>query len=368
MLGYLIEKEFKLAFRDAIIPRITLVMPLVIMLVMPLVADMEMKSINICIADSDRSGYSARLTGKIAASPRFVLAGLPATYREAMSSIEAGAADMILEIPFEFERSLASRHTAHVTISANSTDAVRGGMGSSYLTGILNDFARELHEERSPAVGMSAAPAVTVQNMFNLRLDYKTLMIPALMVMLLTLMCGFLPALSIVGEKESGTIEQMNVTPVGKFTFIFAKLIPFWVIGFVTLFIAMTVAALLYGLVPAGSLAVICLLAAIYILAMSGMGLMISNYSNTMQQAMLIMFFFMMIMLMMSGLFTPVSSMPQWAQAVTVIDPLKYFIDAMRLVYLKGSSLSQLGRETAALLVFAAVFNGWAIWSYKKRK
>jgi ABC-2 type transport system permease protein len=188
------------------------------------------------------------------------------------------------------------------------------------------------------------------------------------MLMLLTMLCGFLPALSIVAEKEAGTIEQINVTPVRRMDFILAKLIPYWAVGFVVMAVCMALAAAVYRLVPVGSVGVVFLFTGVYILVVSGMGLVVSNHSSTMQQAMFVMFFFVMILLLMSGLFTPVRSMPAWARAIAAANPLKYFIEVMRLVYLKGSGFSQLLPQLGVLGAFAAGFNLWAVVSYRKQK
>jgi ABC-2 type transport system permease protein len=191
-------------------------------------------------------------------------------------------------------------------------------------------------------------------------------MVPALMVMVLAMLCGFLPALNIVGEKANGTIEQMNVTPVNKFIFILSKLLPYWIIGFVVLTICFIVARIFYGLVPEGSLATIYLFAALFVLAFSGFGLVISNYANTLQQAMFMMFFFVLTFILMSGLYTPIANMPQWAQYLSNFSPLKYIIIVLRQVYLKGSSFSELLLPFAVLSGFAVFFNGWAVLSYRK--
>ena len=148
--------------------------------------------------------------------------------------------------------------------------------------------------------------------------------------------------------------------------FVLAKLIPYWVIGFIVLGLCMILAALVYGISPAGSLLTIFLFATIYILVVSGFGLIISNYSDTIQQAMFVMFFFIMIFILMSGLFTPVASMPQWAQVITIFNPLKYFMQVMRLVYLKGSAFVELIPQFLALCIFAVALNVWAVLSYKK--
>jgi ABC-2 type transport system permease protein len=370
MIRYLIEKEFKQIFRNPFIPKIIVALPLMAMLVFPWATNQEIKNIRIVIVDCDQSSYTRRLTGKIDASSYFVLSALSATNESALQRIEAGDADIILEIEPGFEKKLLTGGSAGVMLSANAVNSMKSGLGSGYLSGILRDFAEELREEQFPVSGKNSLPVIKLvsQNRFNVSLDYKVFMVPALMVMLLTIICGFLPALNIVGEKESGTIEQINVTPVRKFTFIVSKLIPYWVIGFFVLTICLLLAAFVYGLIPAGHLLTVYFFSLIYIVSISGIGLVISNYSETLQQSMFVIFFFMIIMILMSGLFTPVASMPQWAQYLTAINPLKYFIQVMRAICLKGSDIAHLTGQLAALCSFALFFNGWAVLSYKKNK
>jgi ABC-2 type transport system permease protein len=282
--------------------------------------------------------------------------------------VEVGKADIILEIQPDFEKELIRTGFARVMISANAVNGVKGGIGSSYLAGIVRDYSSDLLTDQGIVnrTGQTPTIAVVSHNLFNPHLDYKIFMIPALMVMLLTLLSGFLPALNIVSEKETGTIEQMNVTPVSKIMFIFAKLVPYWTMGFVVLSLGLGLSVLIYGLYPLGSLATIYLYASVYVLVVSGLGLVISNYSDSMQQAMFVIFFFVVILILISGLFTPVSSMPEWAQWITVVNPLKYFMEVMRSVYLKGSGMSELMPQLFALCGFALFFNAWAVLSYKK--
>jgi ABC-2 type transport system permease protein len=306
---------------------------------------------------------------KIVASGYFLLTNVATSYNEALESVEIGKSDVILEIPQEFENDLYKSGIANIMISANAVNGMKGGLGSAYLSGIINDFASELRMENGTMTkNNSQLSILNSQFKFNPTLDYKIFMIPALFVMLLTMLTGFLPALNIVGEKEIGTTEQLNVTPMNKGIFILAKLIPYWITGFVILTIGMGLAALIYGLVPMGSIATIYLYAVIYILVVSGLGIVISNYSDTMQQAMFVMFFFMLIIILLSGLFTPISSMPKWAQTITVFNPLKYFMEVMRAVYLKGSSMKELLPQFFALCGFAVVFNAWAVVSYRKSR
>lgn len=373
MLKFLIEKEFKQLLRNSFLPRLIIGYPCMVMIIMPWAANMEIKNISVNVVDNDHSVVSQRLIHKIDASSYFRLNNLSPTYNSALRDVESGDADVILEIPRHFEKKLENGEASHVLLAANAVNGSKGGLASSYMTATLADYNAQLHVE-NPSSGIvqeaasSVQPSVSVseKNLYNPHLNYKLFMVPALMVMLVTVICGFLPALNIVSEKEVGTIEQMNVTPVGKFKFILAKLIPFWVVGFVVLTLSFGFAWLIYGILPVGSLGIIYLLSALFVLVMSGFGLVISNHSATMQQAMFVMFFFMIILLLMSGLFTPVMSMPRWAQIITILNPLKYFVDIMRMVYLKGSGLTDLSLQIGALLAFATLFNFWAVKSYRK--
>lgn len=368
MIKFLVEKEFKQLLRNSFIPRLIFIFPCMIMILMPWAMNLEIRNVSLVIVDNDHSETSRRLVDKIAASTYFHLTGLPDSYAEALRKVETGDADVVLEIPRDFEKEIVNGHNAHVLVAANAVNGTKGGLGGSYLSQIINEYAAELSlESGSISHGGTRMIAIGTQNLFNPNLNYKLFMIPALMVMLLTLICGFLPALNVVGEKEVGTIEQINVTPVSKFTFILAKLLPYWIIGFLVLSICFVLGWLLYGVTPVGHFGVIYFFAILFVLAVSGMGLVISNYSATLQQAMFVMWFCMLILILMSGLFTPISSMPGWAQAATVVNPLKYLMQVMRMVYLKGSGISDLLPQLGALLAFVLFFNIWAVMSYRKR-
>ena len=191
-------------------------------------------------------------------------------------------------------------------------------------------------------------------------------MIPALFAIVMMLMTGFLPTLNIVGEKEAGTIEQMNVTPVPKWAFILSKLIPYWLIALFIISVCLLLAWLVYGLTPAGSVVWIYVLAMLLALFFSSFGLIISNYSDTMQQAIFVMWFFVVCILLLCGLFTPTRSMPQLAYLTTYVNPMHYFIDAIRTVYVRGGGFSDIAHQIFALLGIGLFMACWAVWSYKK--
>lgn len=372
MMRVLIEKEFKQLLRDYMVPKFLIAMPLAMMLIFPWAANQEVRNMKSVIVDNDHSTISGRLVEKIGSSDYFELVNMTSTYRQALNSIEAGDADIIMEIPQGFERNLVQGEAGRVMIAANAVDGVKAAQGSYYLSAILADYSDDLREEYGGTATISMVSqypsfGVVPKFIFNPDLDYKVFMIPGLIVMLLTMLCGFMPAFAVVSEKERGTIEQINVTPVRKFEFVLAaKLFPYWLIGFVELGLCMVMAAIFYGIVPVGNLVTILLYSVVYILVMSGMGLVVSNYTETMQQAMFVMFFFMMILILMSGLFTPVASMPAWAKAIAAFNPLKYFVEVMRQIYLKGSGFGQLVPQFFALCGFAVAFNVWAVASYRK--
>lgn len=370
MLKYLLRKEFKQILRNPFLPKMIFMFPLMVLLVLPWAASYEIKNLNLSVIDNDHSSISRELTQKIISSNYFRLTDVSGTYKQALKSIEKNQADLILEIPANFEKDLINRQGSKIMISVNAVNGMKGGISMTYLVGIINDFNSGIIKQLMPATTtVSSGPTIQIdsQYRFNPHLNYRVFMVPALMVMILTLLCGFLPAVSIVFEKEIGTMEQINVSPIPKTTFILAKLIPFWLVGFIVITIGFLIAWAVYGLIPAGYFSTIYLFAAIYIIAVSGLGLVISNYASTLQQAMFIVFFFMLVFIMLSGLYTPIDSMPEWAKWIAAFNPLKYFMDVMRSVYLKGSNPLQLSKELFALIGFAAFFNTWAVLSYRKK-
>lgn len=360
----LLQKEFLQIRRNPFLPRLIVAFPILVMLIMPLIMTMDVRNVNVAVVDLDRSTASRRIASHIGASEYLSLAQTASEFGLAMKNLEEGAVDVIVEIPADFERNMALATPERISITANAVNATKGSMGMQYLVQTIARTLSELRGEKNP---VETAELITVRNRFNPTLNYRHYMIPALIIILFVLICGFLPALSIVGEKESGTIEQINVTPVGRLTFTLAKLLPYWLIGLFVLTVAMCVAWLVYGLAPAGAVGAIYLGAMLFILTISGLSLTIANFSETMQQTMFVMFFFVMIFMLMSGLLTPIDSMPAWAQKITVILPPRYFVEILRSVYLKGTTIAELWSNYVALGIFATVFNTLAAITYRKQ-
>ncbi|MDR0506728.1 MAG: ABC transporter permease [Dysgonamonadaceae bacterium] len=368
MLIYLLEKEFKQFFRNSFLPRLVVALPFVALAVFPLVANMDVKNLSLAVVDNDRSSISRQMEEKIVSSGYFKMSGYFNNSKDALQSIEKGDADLLLEIPPKFEESLNRDNSGRLMIAANAVNGMKGGLGSAYLSAVIADYNKELVAKQMPEIS-DVTPAIEARPLFrfNPALSYKVFMIPALMAMMLAMICGFLPTLNIVSEKESGTIEQMNVTPVGKFTFILSKLIPYWTAGFVVATLCMLTAFIFYGMLPKGSILLIYLFAMMFALCFSGFGLIVSNYAATIQQAIFIMFFFVITMIFLSGLLTPYQNMPEWAQMLGNASPLKYFIRALRMIYIKGSTFVEMKDLFYQLCILTVFFNGWAILSYRKK-
>src|SRR6185295_16813815 len=368
-LKFLLQKEFRQIFRDPSIIRIIFIMPVIQLMVLPWAADYEMKNIRLSVVDLDRSDYSRQLVSKITASGYFLLTEYDNSYERSLHSIEQDKSDLILEIPAKFEKELVKENEAKLFMALNAINGVKASLGSAYLSSIIQDFNHEVRTEWIQLPRFNPEPTIEVasSNWFNPHMNYKYFMVPGILVILLTMVGANLAAINIVKEKEIGTIEQINVTPIKKFHFILGKLLPFWILGLVVLTIGLTIARLFYGIVPEGSFLTIYVFAAVYLLAVLGLGLLISTYSSNQQQAMLLSFFMMMIFILLGGLYTSIDSMPEWAKWITRFNPVSYFIEVMRMVILKGSSLADIRYQLLIMGGFAVVFNGWAIISYHKR-
>ena len=360
----LIQKEFTQIFRNKVLPKLFIVFPVMVMLVMPWVTTMDVREVGVAIIDDDCSTLSRRIVSDIGASEYFTINDEATTLLKAQSLLEDCKIDIILQIPKNFERDITSIEPEKLDISANAVNATKGSLGSQYL---VQTIASTLSKYMGEQGTTQLSDLVVVQNRYNPTLNYRYLMIPALMIMLLILICGFMSAINIVTEKENGTIEQINVTPIGKFTFVLAKLIPFWLIGLFVISVAMFVAWVVYGLAPLGSFGNIYLATILFILGFSGFGVAVANISDNIQQTMFVMFFFIIIFMLLSGLLTPISSMPEWAQKFTIILPPRYYIEIMRAVYLKGTTFVELWHNFAALGVFVVIFNLLATITYKKQ-
>jgi len=368
ILFFLLEKEFKQVFRNRGVIRMIFIAPVIQLILMPLAADYSVKNISLAVVDNDHSGYSQKLVEKITSSGHFKLSGYNTNYADALKFVEHDKADLVLQIPEGFERNLVRENRQKVFIAINAIEGTKANLGGAYLSSIIGSFNTEIRLKWMQPQRFIQAPTITVSssNWYNTFMDFHLFIVPGILVTLLTALGSMQAAFNIVAEKEQGTIEQINVTPIKKHIFILGKLIPFVVLSTAVFSIGLVVAWAFYGIVPVGNLAVLYTSLIVYLFAMLGLGLLLSTYSETQQQAMSLSFFFINIFNMMSGLFTSVDSMPAWAKMVIQTFPVSHFIRIMRMVVLKGSGFSDIGGHLLAMFLIGLVLNTWAVLNYRK--
>jgi ABC-2 type transport system permease protein len=367
-IKFLLQKEFKQIFRNRSILAMVIAMPVLQLLILPLAANYEVKNVNVAVIDNDHSSYSQKLITKITSSGYFKLTGYDFSFKQAYKLIESDDADLILEIPNGFERNLVRENEQKLFVAVNAINGTKANLGSVYLLSVIQDFNSDVRLQFIQPGTFNQQPTIYLDssNWYNPLLNYHLYMVPGILAILVTMIGGFLTALNIVKEKEVGTIEQINVTPIKKYHFILGKLIPFWILGNVVFTLGLIVAWLVYGITPVGSLFLMYGFIAVYLLAVLGFGLLISTFCESQQQAMFVMFFFVMIFILMGGLFTSIDSMPNWAKTVTKFNPVSYLIEVMRMIMLKGSGLKNILSQLGIIALFALVFNSLAIYNYKK--
>lgn len=359
---HLFIKEAKQFAANPFMPAVLVLLPVLLMLLVPMAANMEVRDVRLSIVDRDRSAMSARLVDRIFQSGYFIFSSYEDTYESAMAVLSRGDADIVLEIPSGMERESGRGETSEIYIAANAVNNTKGVMGGGYLSSIVSEFSSELQGTHG------ASPLKIVpQYRYNPGQEYKLFMVPALMIVVIILVGGFFPTLSIVSEKENGTIEQINVSPVRKRDFILSKVVFYGILGIFAFTLAFLIAHFVYGLASRGGLLEIYSGAMIFLVFIGGFGLIISNYSDTMLQAVFMMLFFVLIFMLMSGIFTPVSSMETWSQYVTYLLPTRYFVNILRAVCLKGSQFADLTFDFVMLSVFAVVINAVAVITYRKQ-
>jgi ABC-2 type transport system permease protein len=379
-LRFLLEKEFRQLLRNRQLMRTLLLAPLIQLILLPTAADYSVKNIAIAVTDNDHSTTSRRLIEKIVSSGYFKLAGYTDAYPQALTMVEQDKADLALQIPAHFERDLVREDKKQLFVAINAIEGTKANLGGAYLRSIVGDFNDDIRVQfgamtttlqggpAAATTGQTDPPQVSVasSNWYNPYLKFPLYMVPAILVTLVTAMVAMQSAFNIVQEKESGTIEQINVSPIRKHIFIIGKMIPFLVLGLVLFTMGLLVGRILYGVKPLGSLLTLYGSLIIYLFAMLGLGLLLATYSGTQQQAMSLSFFFINIFNMMSGVFTAVDSMPGWAQAIVSTFPPSHFIRIMRMVVLKGSGFADIKYEIAWMVGIGIVLNTWAVLNYRK--
>lgn len=375
-LRFLLRKEFMQILRDRTILGMLLVMPVIQLLVLANAVTFEVRNSRMYVVDRDHTTMSRNVVTRMTASGRFVIAGVSPSIVPANEAMLSRRADMILVVPDGFERDLVRRRHAPVQIIMNAEDGGAAGVTASYIASILVRYSAELSATVLPvtaagvghgAGGTAATLTVSRREWYNPTLDYREYMVPGILVVLVTTVGTLLTAMNIVREKEAGTLEQLNVTPLGRGTFIAAKLIPLWVFAMTDLVLGLVVARFVFHVPMLGSVALILVAATIYLVGALGIGLWISTIVETQQQAMFVTFSLLLVYLLMSGLFTPIRAMPAWAQWTAMLNPIAHFVALMRAVLLKGATAGDVASHLVALTLISASVLILAVSQYRKR-
>ena len=365
---YLIQKELLQVLRNKTMLPIIFIVPIVQLLILVHAASLEMKSIDMYIVDKDLSSTSRGIVQKFESSPFYYINHHSFSLQDAENELKKGNIDIILHIPYGFESELVRGNNPGLQLLIDAINGTAAGLIQSYTQAVLADYNRSIMLEwASP--NMKEKPLsikITHSFWYNPELNYKTYMVPGILVLLVTLIGMILTSLNLVREKELGTAEQINVTPIRKYHFITGKLFPFWMIALFELAFGLLIGKLIFDIPIVGSLGLLFLFAAVYLFAILGVGLFISTLASTQQQVMFINFFFMLLFILMSGLFTPVETMPDWAQVINVANPMAYFMRVNRMILLKGSGFYDILPEFISISIYALIILSLAVWRYRK--
>lgn len=372
-LVILLKKEFLQIFRDKFMLRTVILLPVMQLLVLPLAANYDIKNFRMAAIDRDNTQFSRRLLTKLQAGGYFSLAEAAPSWTVAERMIERGEVDMIVEIPDRFERDMVLGKSPELSLHISAINGLSAGVAAGYANSITGDFAAELAAEQLiPAPGEAAKFPVQIhtatQEWYNPKFDYKTVIVPGILALLITIAGLSMTALNAVKEKERGTIEQLNVTPMSRTRYMLAKMIPFFLIGMVQFTIGLAIARTVYAIPMMGNLFLLYGIVALYLAGVLCLGFVIANISETQVQAIFPTFFIMMILILMSGLFTPIESMPEWAQRADTVNPVAHIISSIKMIMVKGSSGADLLRHCVGLGAFAAAMGVLSVVTFRKLK
>lgn len=372
IIKFLLQKEFLQIFRNKAMLPIIFVIPIVQLLVLSFAATYELKEAKFALIDRDQSIASRELVSKLQATGYFILQSEFTSEEKAQIQLDKGEVAFIVEIPRGFQQSLSSNKSTSIQLVIDAVDGSVANLINSYVNSIVRDYSIEKSTNISVAgtqnmEGFSIKKISTQAiNWYNPNLDYITYMVPGILVILVSMIGLFLSGMNNVREQEIGTIEQLNVTPITKFQFMVGKLVPFWVIGMFDLLLGLALARFGFQIPFLGSLTTILIIAGIYLVLIQALGLFISTITDTQQQAMFIAWFIMVVFILMGGLFTPIESMPMWAQKVTLANPIAYFIKIMRMVLLKGAGWKEVYGMVLIISAMAAGLLAVSVNRYKK--
>lgn len=364
----LIKKEFFQIFRNPVLWKLVIFLPVAQLLIFPFAADLEIKELKLAVIDHDKSTVSCGIWQALEGTPYFKLAKGIETYEQAELAMKKNKIDVIIEIPPSCEAKIFRKEKPAIGITANAVNSMKAAVGTAYLQQFFADYFQSLFN--SPAVAAKPEQVqidVFVSRWFNKKMDYKNIFVPGILAVLISMIGAMLSTLNIVREKELGTIEQVNISPITKSQFFIGKMIPFFVIGMGEFGVGLLIMVFLFGIGIQGSLAALLLFTAIFLIAMLGLGFMVSIFAENQVQSMFVIIFLFIVFILLSGLFTPLDSMPSWARTINLVNPIAHFIVILKSIILKGSTLFDLRYYLTGISIFAVIVNSITVIFYKNR-
>ncbi|MCI0473431.1 MAG: ABC transporter permease [Ignavibacteria bacterium] len=366
MILIFLRKEFTQIFRNKAMVPIIFGLPIIQLLILSNAATFEIRNIRFNVIDLDNSSFSRELVSKFTSSEYFILNEVSYSVKESEESFKRNESRLIIYIPKDFEKDFRKNSKSEIQFVINAEDGSAAGVVNNYAISILRQFNSDVMVKSSVKPDNVPLININYSNWFNPELNYKTYMVPGILVILVTLIGAFLSGMNVVREKEIGTIEQLNVTPISKYHFVIGKLFPFWIIGMFELGFGLVISLIVFEIPMVGSPFLIFLLSAVYLVVILGLGLLVSTLTNTQQQAMFIAWFILVLFILMGGVFTPIESMPDWAQIMAFFNPVAQFIKAMRMIMLKGSGFSDVLTQFYFFIIAGIIMMALAVWRYRK--
>lgn len=376
-IAVILRKEFVQALRE---PRMRVLLfgpPLIQLIVFGFAVNLDVDHIRLAWTDLDRTPASRDLRDRFQGSGLFQVVALPAGEREAQQAIDRGTAQAAIRVLPGFARDLARGNMAELQVLVDGSNSNTASLISTYTSDIVGDFWNDATERRRNALALGrgaggagfALPSVTAQTRvwFNSNLYSRAYFVPGVVVNIVMLVTLMLTALAIVREKEIGTIEQLMVTPMHPLELMLGKTLPFAAVGLLEVVMITSAALLVFHIPFRGSPLVLLLASVLFLMTTLGAGLFVSTISQTQQQAMLGSFFFALPAFMLSGFAFPIRNMPQAVQWLTYLDPLRYFMEIVRGIFLKGVGISVLWQDMVWLAVYGVVVLGLSASRFRKK-
>lgn len=368
---YILQKEFLHIFRDRTMIPIIFVVPFIQLVVLIYAVSFDIKNIKMVVVDNDLSDVSIKLTDKFSGSKFFKIVAQKNNTKEAIDLLRSSKADIALIIPKNFEKNLLRDKKVEIQFLLDAVNQTKASIANLYGQQIVASFNKKViadFVDFNDLIKINSLKTINIEPRYwyNPQLNYKIYMFPGILVILVTMIGMMLSAFNLIREKEQGTIEQINVTPIRKHQFIIGKILPFYIIALWDLTLGLALGYILYNIHYLGSFLTIWIITSFFLLIILGFGLLISTMAKNRMQVMFIVWFFYMIFILMSGLFTPAESMPLWGQYLNYVNPLAYLIKLYRLVLLKGSSLIDIYKDAVLLLVYGIAVFSFATIRYRK--